>query len=144
MNGACELAAALQAGAGFVAAEPTYGLAHKLSIGASRPKERRGLSELRQRGRRARDWKSELLATQLATVEWGTFLGPGHVPRVDVAKLRDSGAFERVVEVAPSLVYLQVTADPRDDLTGELEAKLPKAREALGAVLMDIGDVDLD
>ncbi|MDQ3363941.1 MAG: hypothetical protein M3680_00715 [Myxococcota bacterium] len=84
------------------------------------------------------------MATQLATIEWGTFLGPGHVARVDVVKLRDSRAFERVVEVSPSLVYLQVTADPRDDLTGELETKLPEARAALDIVQMDISDVTLE
>jgi len=139
-----ELAGIVATGAGFVGVEPDYGLAHRHALGGSRPKERTGLSELRQRGRRAREWKSELIATHLATVEWGTLLGAGYLDRIDLAKIRASGAFARVVDVSPELAFLQVTADPRDDLTGELEAKLPAARHALAPLLMDISDVNLD
>jgi len=138
-----ELAAILDAGAGFVSAEPDFSLAHRHATGG-RPKERAGLSEHRQVGRRAREWKRELLSTQLATVEWGTFLGAGHLERIDLAKVRASGAFARVVEVSPQLAFLQVTEDPMDDLSGALEAKLPAAREAIAPLLMDIGDVTLD
>lgn len=139
-----ELAEALGAGAGFISAEPRYDFAHRHALGGSRPKERAGLSELRQRGRRGRDWKEHLLATHIATVEWGTFLGAGHLARIDIANVRASGAFERVVEVSPRLAFLQVTANPMDDLSGELEAKLPAAREALAPLLMDISDVNLE
>ncbi|MGN6108801.1 MAG: hypothetical protein ACTHU0_27090, partial [Kofleriaceae bacterium] len=110
----CELAAALRAAAGFIAAEPDYGRAHRLAVGASRPKGRDGLAALRQRGRRARDWKSEQLATKIAAVEWGTFLGPGHLEQLDLEALRNSGAFDDVVVVSPQLVYLQVTMNPLD------------------------------
>lgn len=65
----CDLAATFGTGAGFIAVEPSYGQAHRLAVGASRPREREGLSEDRQRARRARDWKSELLATKVAAVE---------------------------------------------------------------------------
>lgn len=144
IDGVCGVAAALETGAGFVAMEPTFGLAHRIAVGSSRPKERDGLSPLRQCGRRARDWKSELIGTKLATLEWGTFLGPGHLDQIDLRELRDSGAFARVVKVSPSLAYLQVTPNPADDLSGALEEALPRAREALAPLLMDISDVNLD
>ncbi len=140
----CELAEALQTGAGFISVEPDYARAHRLAIGNSRPKERSGLSELRQRGRRARDWKSEQVGSKLATVEWGTFLGTGHLVQVDLGKLQESAAFEKVIEISPTLAYVQVTANPLADLSGELEEQLPKAREALRPLLMDISDVKLD
>ncbi len=137
------LADVMQTGAGFVALEPDYRAA-KRALSSARPKERSGLSATRRLGRRARSWKSELLATQIATVEWGTFLGAGHLERIDLSKVRGSGAFARVVEVSPQLAFLQVTEDPMDDLSGALEARLPAAREALAPLLMDISDVNLD
>lgn len=42
------------------------------------------------------------------------------------------------------MAFLQVTEDPLDDLSGELERRLPPAREALRPLLMDIGDVNLE
>jgi hypothetical protein len=139
-----DLANVLQVGAGFLALEPDYRAGKRMALSSSRPKERAGLAGTRQLGRFGRLWKRELIATHLATVEWGTLLGAGHLDRIDLAKVRASGAFERVVEVSPRLAFLQVTGDPRDDLSGELEAKLPAARDALAPLLMDISDVNLD
>jgi hypothetical protein len=88
-----------------------------------------------------RDYKNELIGTHLAGVEWGTFLGPGHLERIDVAALRSSGAFERVVQVTRSLVFLQLTANPEDDLSPDIEPKLSRARELLRSLLLDTGDL---
>lgn len=123
--------------------EPSHGLAHRIAAGVSLPKERDGLSSLRRLGRRARDWKSEQLATKVPTLEWGTFLGGAHLAQVDLDRIQASGAFARVVST-PAMAYLQVTEDPLDDLPGELETRLPKAREALQTLLMDLGDVNLE
>ena len=142
--GVCDLAAALHAAAGFIALEPSYGLAHRAAVAASRPKERTGLSEQRFRERRARLRYADRIGTELAGVEWGTFLGPGHLERVDLGELRRSGAFERVVEVSPRLAYLQVSDDPEDDLTEGFEAKLIAARLALAAITTDVSALSLE
>ena len=138
---ACELAATFGVVAGFVSAEPSYGLAHRAAIGHSIPKERTGLSEHRLRERRLRDYKSELIDTRLAGIEWGTFLGPGHLRLVDVSAVRDSGAFERVVEVSPSLVFLQLTSNSQGDLSSEIEPKLQRARVAMRSLMLDTSEL---
>lgn len=139
-----ELADVLDTSAGFVAIEPTTLRAYKLASGASMPDARDGLSEERRRGRRARDWKHQQIGTRLPSIEWGMFLGAGHLPRVDIELLRASGAFERVISITPSLAFLRVTANPLDDLSGELERRLSQAREALRPLLMDLSDVSLE
>jgi hypothetical protein len=144
VKGASDLAVALQAGAGFIALEPDYRAAKRLALNASRPQGRDGVSDDRLIARRGRAWKSDLIATHIAAVEWGTFLGGGHLARIDLAAVRTSGAFARIVEVAPDLVLLLVTEDPRDDVSGELEKRLPAARAALAPILMDLRDVNLD
>ena len=58
-------------------------------------------------------------------------------PKVDLDKLRRSGAFVRVVEVNSALVYLQVTENPLDDLTEGFEEKLAVARGALALTRAD-------
>ena len=140
----CELAGVVHAAAGFVALEPTYGLAHRVAVGGSRPKERPGISQQRFRERRGRGRHEDRLATELASVEWATFLGPGHLARLDLAALRASGAFAFVTEVTPQLAYLQVSEDPTDDLTEGFEAKLQAARRALAPVLMDVSAISLE
>ncbi|HEY0252366.1 MAG TPA: hypothetical protein VGC41_12615, partial [Kofleriaceae bacterium] len=94
---------------------------------------------------RGRDWHADQIATELSGVEWGTFLGPGHVARVDLEVLRASGTFDRVVELVPGrLGYLQVTADPTDDLEAAIEAKLIAARHAVSTILLATDDVTLE
>ena len=144
LRGVFDLAAAVQAAVGFVAAEPDYGLAQRLAVGTFKPKPRRGLSDRRRRERRARDRKDDHIDTQLAGVEWGTFLGRGHLERVNIPALRDSGVFERVIEISPTLAFLQLTKDPDDDLTDGFELKLQAARDLLAPVLMDISDVSVE
>jgi hypothetical protein len=139
-----ELAGVLDTSAGFVAIEPTVLRAYKLASGASLPDPREGLSEERRRARRARDWNHQQVGTALPSIEWGTFLGAGHLAQVDIERLRASNAFERVVEISPSLAFLQMTSNPLDDLTGELERRLFGAREILQPLLMDISDVNLE
>ena len=142
--GILDLAAVLQAAGGFIALEPNYGLAHRAAIAASRPKERNGLSEQRFRERRARLRYADRISKELAGVEWGTVLGPGHLEHLDLGELRRSGAFARVVDVAPKLAYLQVSDEPMEDFTIAFEAKLVNARRALAPVLMDVSGISLE
>jgi hypothetical protein len=139
-----DLASALDTGSGFVAVEPDYELAHEVAVAGSKPRARANLSERRRIERRGRDWHYKELATKIAGPEWVTFLGAGHLAHVDLDQIRTTSAFERVAQVSPSLAYLQVTANPLDDLSGELEVRLPRAREALQPLLMDLSDVNLD
>ena len=74
----------MRATAGFVAVEPTYGLAHRIAIGQSIPKDRVGLSAQRIAERRVRDFKSEQLDTRLAGLEWGTFVGAAVRQKLDL------------------------------------------------------------
>jgi hypothetical protein len=140
----CDMASVLGVATGFIAVEPRYGLAQRAAVAASRPKERPGLSEHRLRERLARVLYADRLATELAGVEWGNFLGPGYLARLDLGQLRVSGAFARVIEVTPQLAYLQVSEDPIDDLTEGFEAKLQAARRALAPVLMDVSGISLE
>jgi len=134
-----EVAVAVRVAAGFIAIESSYGHAHRTAVGHSIPNPRAGLSETRIRERRVRDYKNELIDTRLAGLEWGTFLGPGH--QVDVDALRRSGAFERVVEVSTSITFLQLTADPGDDLSPSIEDRFVRARAAVSDQLLDTSDL---
>ncbi len=140
----CDLAETLQTAGGFVALEPSYGLAHRAAVAASRPKDRPGLSEQRFRERRARLRYADRIGRELAGVEWGTFLGPSHLERVDLGELRRSGAFARVVDVSSRLAFLQVSDDPLDDLTAAFEGKLARARDALTPLLMDVSSISME
>lgn len=144
VDSACDLAAAVHAAAGYIALEPRHGLAHQVAIPGSRPKERVGLSEQRLRERRGRGRYEDRIVNELAGVEWGTFLGPGHLPKVKLDEVRRSDAFARVVEIAPTLAYFQVTENPMDDLTESFEDKLIVARRALAPLLMDVSAISLE
>lgn len=145
ISAVCELADALDVGAGFVAVEPTYHHAHRLALGLSKPPARRGVSTRRRIERRGRDWHQWDRERLLAGPEWGTFLGAQHLAKLDLEQLRKSGAFARIIEIAPGrLAFLQVTNDPEDDLRDEFEERLAGARAALVAIAMDLSDVNLD
>ena len=147
IDAVCALASAVDAYAGYIAVEPSYSRAQELALGFRLPREREGLSPQRRRERRGRDWHSDQVDTALSGIEWGTFLGPGHLQggRIDLQALRASGAFERVVEVVPErLVYLQVTGSPTDDLEAAIETKLIAARQAVSSIMMKSDDVTLE
>lgn len=103
-----------------------------------------GLGPQRFRERRGRGHYDDRLVAELAGVEWGTFLGPGHLARLDLDQVRASGAFACIREVTPQLAYLQVSDDPADDLTEGLETKLQAARRALAPLLMDVTGISLE
>jgi hypothetical protein len=141
LTAAFDLATTMRATAGFVAVEPTYGLAHRVAIGQSIPKDRVGLSAQRIAERRVRDFKSEQLDSLLAGLEWGTFVGAGARKKLDLAELRRSGVFNRIVEVNPEIAFLQLTASPEDDLAVDAEDRFTRARSLLSSVLLDTSDL---
>lgn len=134
---AIALAVALGATAGFISAEPDHAAARRVVVGLDDP---RG-SERRQRERRARRCKAELLGSKLASIEWGTFLGPGHLVQVKLGRLQALGVFQRIVDLGPELAFLQLTDDPSDDLDADFELMLTRAREVMAPMLVDISDV---
>jgi len=140
----CELADVLDTGAGFVAAEPDHLSAQRVALGGFDLKPRPGLSMRQAIERRGSDRHFRRRHNEIAGPEWGTFLGAEHLVRLDLERVRASGAFERVVRVSPRLAYLQVTADPADDLRDDFEIKLQAARSALAPILMDVKDVNFD
>lgn len=144
VSSACDLAAALGAVAGYIALEPRYAIAYALASGRGGSLRRSGVSRQRNRERRGRVRHPERKTTELAGVEWGTFLGPGHLRRVDLTALQASGAFARITRLTPALAYLQVTATPGDDLSERFEDHLGPARRALGTLLMDLSPVGED
>ena len=141
LTAAFDLATTMRATAGFVAVEPTYGLAHRIAIGQSIPKDRVGLSAQRIAERRVRDFKSEQLDTRLAGLEWGTFVGAAVRQKLDLDELRRSGAFSRIAELSPQIVFLQLTASPEDDLAPDAEDRFMNARILLSSVLIDTSDL---
>lgn len=77
----CELADALDTGAGHVTGEPDYAYAEKVALGGFDPKPRPGLSArqaIERRGRYQHMWQRN---NELAGPEWGTFLGAEHLAR---------------------------------------------------------------
>lgn len=144
VSSACELAAALEAVSGYIALEPRYAVAYDLASGGGGSLRRSGVSRQRSRERRGRVRHPERNATELAGVEWGMFLGPGHLRKIDLSALQASGAFARIARITPALAYLQVTATPGDDLSDQFEDHLAPARRALGTLLMDLSPVGED
>jgi hypothetical protein len=140
----CDLAGALDTVAGYVTVEPNYRLAQEAALGGGLPKPRVGLSDQRRRGRRRRGWPLAQRESMLTGVEWGTFLGGGHLAQLDIEHVKNSNAFDRVVTISPRLAFLQLTRDPADELTEDFEARLVRAREALAPILMDVSDVSLE
>ncbi|MBX3155901.1 MAG: hypothetical protein KF773_07875 [Deltaproteobacteria bacterium] len=140
----CELADVLDAGAGFVAVEPTYPVAQELALGGFDSKPRPGLSRQRMLERRGRDRHQGRRQELLSGPEWGTFLGAQHLEKLDLELVRASGAFERVVRISPRLAFLQVTADPEADGRDGFEQLLVDARAALAPIMMDLSDVNLE
>jgi hypothetical protein len=139
----CDLADALDVGAGFVAAEPTFRNAQSAALAATLPLARPGLSERRRIERRGYHWHQWERARLLSGPEWGTFLGGQHLEKLDLDAVRASGAFERVISISPRLAFFQVTADPDDDGRDVFEERLVGARGALSPILMDLSDVHL-
>ena len=129
----CDLAETLNAGAGFIVVEPDYQYAQNAALETGAFKMRPGLTTRRLRECDARGlhlWKRH---NELAGPEWGTFLGADHLARLEIEKVRASGAFEHVVLVSPRLAYLQITKDPADDLRDDFEAKLQPREGSAGA-----------
>jgi hypothetical protein len=75
----CDLADALDAGAGFIAGKPSYNAAPNVALGGAKPRPRPGLSTRQAIERRGRDWHAKQILNELAGPEWGTFLGAKHI-----------------------------------------------------------------
>lgn len=138
VRAACDLAACLRAVGGYIAIEPEFSWAWDVALGGFSPRDRAGLSRQRRFERDLRPRHQERIATELAVLEWGTFLGPGHLARIDLDVVRRSGAFAEVTQISSSLAYLQVTPNPTDDLTDSFEARRLDAREAVAPLLMTL------
>ena len=118
-----------------------------LGRGMSPNDRTRAPASARSESSRSAGASSPQIATVLSGIEWGTFLGPEHLAagRVDLPALRASGAFDRIVEVLPGrLAYLQVTANPADDLEAGIETNLIAARLAVSTIIMKTDDVTLE
>lgn len=137
---ACDLARAVDARVGAITVEPDHRLAQRWGLENPRPTSRPGLSERRARERRAHRRFEDSLATALGGPEWGTFLGPGVLPRLDREAIQ--GAAAKVVDVTPTLVYVQATDDPLDELSDGFDARLDALRSALAPVLMDLSALE--
>jgi len=138
LDGIQDLARLLHTEAGFIAIDTSFERAEEVALGAMRrTRGREWLSMQRYRKRQLREQVQERITTELAGVEWGTFLDRGHLTRLDLEDLRQSGMFARVERLTPRLAYLQVTRNPMDDLTERFERNLIAARRALSPVLMD-------
>jgi hypothetical protein len=137
LRGIWDLARLLGAEAGFVAVDTSFERAEEVALGAMRrTRGRDWVSARRYRERQLREHRQDQITTELAGVEWGTFLGVGHLAAVSLDDVRRSGVFTRVELLTPALGYLQVTADPADDLTEQFEAELIAARLVLAPILM--------
>lgn len=139
VHGIQDLARILDARSGAITLEPSLGLGQRWAL-ASKPTPRPGLSTRRLHERQAHRMLEDQRATRIAGPEWGTFLGPGHVAAMSRATLLEARP-ACVIDVTPTLVYVQVTPDLADEGSGVLEQRLDALRVALAPILMDLSRV---
>jgi hypothetical protein len=137
----CELALVLGTVAGAVTAEDSFGKAQSFALSVID-----GSGDAIAEGRTTPERVKERLAhyfhpnemhRKIPGPEWGLFLSEGHLKVVPVERLRASGLFVEVREIARGLVLTLLTPDPADALRPIFEQKLRAAREVLAPMLMD-------
>jgi hypothetical protein len=145
----CVLAAELHAIVGSITMEPDWGMASTTESGVTPPPLAEallmpGYTERRVRERAAYSDYNLPVERELWGPEWGLLLTAGHLERVPLARLRDSGVFARVEPLADGLVYVQLTDDPADALRDDYDDMLDAARAVLAPVLTDLSHVIID
>jgi len=141
LSSALTLASAMEAVSGCITVEPNLRDAERLAT-SGLPSIR--LSELRRKERYAHVPGRTNLSAELSGPEWGVFLGPGHLRRLPLTKIRAAGVFDRVDEISADLAFVALTNDPMDALRDGFDDELEQARRVLKPLLLDVSDVHVD
>lgn len=132
---------------GMIAVEPDFGVAHKAALESGPPKDRRTrfphITDERIRYRLAPWFYRAQIDEGIGGPEWGTFLGPKHLEKLPLDKLRASGAFARVRDLSYGGALLQLSDDPADAAGERIIELVSKGRSALGPVLLDVDVIPL-
>ena len=131
-----ELAAMLQAVAGYIAVEPDHDRAHRAALAQSPSREDVRDHYRRAQERRAHAWYDRAIDAQLAGPEWGIVLGPRHLGRL----APDPACFPVIRDAGAAKLAL-LSASPADALEPHFERRLDAARQALAPLLMDVSTV---
>jgi hypothetical protein len=131
-----DLAAALQAVAGYIAVEPDHDRAHRAALAQSPSREDVRDHYRRTQERRAHSWYDRAIDAQLAGPEWGILLGPRHLGRI----APDPACFPVIRDAGAAKLAL-LSASPADALEPPFERRLDAARQALAPLLMDVSTV---
>ncbi|HWO20961.1 MAG TPA: hypothetical protein VNO30_19475 [Kofleriaceae bacterium] len=131
-----DLAAALQAVAGYIAVEPDHDRAHRAALAQAPSREDVRDHYRRAQERRAHAWYDRAIDAQLAGPEWGIVLGPRHLGRL----APDPACFPVIREAGAAKLALLSTS-PADALEPHFERRLDAARQALAPLLMDVSTV---
>lgn len=132
---------------GMISVEPTFDIAEKAAVAKGPAKDQRSafphLTDDRIRYRRAPWFHDKKIDRGIGGPEWGTFLGPKHVEKLALDKLRESGAFTQVRELSHGGVYVQLSEEPLDATSDKIVALVSNGRAALEPILLDVTAVKL-
>lgn len=138
--------AELDGALGYISLEPSESQA-RCAVHGQVDREARAREDMTSR--RQREWKAQgfyirEFKRKIPRVEWGIYLSAGHLEALCPDTLRASGAFHQVEMLDETRAFLQLTRDPQDAARDGYEDKLAAAREALGPLLLDVSDIELD
>lgn len=131
-----ELAALLQAVAGYIAVEPDHDRAHRAALAQAPNSEDVRDHYRRSQERRAHSWYDRAVETRFAGPEWGLLFGPRHL-----AALAPDPACFAVIRDAGAGKLALLTAAPEDALDDLFDRRLDAARQAIEPLLMDVSAV---
>ncbi len=132
---------------GMMSVEPSYASAHNAALAKGPPKDERATNPLmtddRIRYRRTPWYYDKKVDQVIGGPEWGTFLGPKHLEKLSLDRLRDSGAFFEVRPLSSGGAFVRVSESPADAQSNRILKLVAKARAALYPIVIDVSAVKI-
>jgi hypothetical protein len=142
------MAETLEAAFGIVSLESSFQSAHNVALAGGGEMSERGPGKLmtpeRLRYRRMPHFRDESITEYIGGPEWGTILGPGHVARLSLDELRESGAFYEVRELAHGGAFVRLSEDPMDTRSLAIVDMVARGRAALAPICMNVDDIRIN
>jgi hypothetical protein len=142
VDSCCEIAVALQAAAGSITVEASFGDAESYALSMPRSRPTSGIegeaAVNRSRERAAHFHYDRDIHKRVAAPEWGLFLSENHLRLLPLDVIRQRSVFKIVRELVPNrLVFIQLTDNPETALQSDVDELYGKARRDLEPILMD-------
>lgn len=147
LNAFVGIAEVLRSVWGMTSVEANFDVAQLAALAKGPPRDQRAayplLTDDRIRYRRSPWYFDKKIDRAIGGPEWGTFLGPGHLETISAEKLRRSGAFFEVRELATGGAFLRLSEDPIDAQDDGILGLVTKGRAALEPIVLDVSAVKL-